>query len=294
MSIDHQARDAGDLHAYCTVIPNIVFAKLAAGEITPEDFTLYCVLKKTAGERGASTKATKTLCAETRGSTGGIVASKRRLINAGLIEVETVQRVSGDTLIGGRPQHRVTMTDVWPQNMAMFATGQASSPSEQGSSPHELASSPSATKEDKPSFTYVQDGCTAPVPSAPTPAATRRAGRLVATPRPEAKKPPPHAALVVALLDELGESDLNFARHVRDAKALAVAGKTEDDVRRIVRWLLKTKGEFFATEPLTMTTVRKYADIAPKSAATNLDDRSPETPTGRRRRGPTVLSGVYR
>jgi hypothetical protein len=101
--------------------------------------------------------------------------------------------------------------------------------------------------------------------------------------------PAPHTALVVALLDELGESTLNFARHVRDAKALAAAGKTEGDVRRIVRWLLKTKGEFFATEPLTMTTVRKYADIAPKSAALRIPDGPVGDGPTRGRRGPLVV-----
>ena len=97
------------------------------------------------------------------------------------------------------------------------------------------------------------------VPSAPSSAA-RRARTKTAT-----KEQPPHSALVAALLDELGESNLNFARHVRDAKALVDAGKTENDVRHVVRWLLRTKGEFFATEPLTMTTVKKYIELAPKS-----------------------------
>lgn len=280
MSVDHVTRDAGDLHAYRTEIPNLVFAKLAAGEITADDFVLYCILKKTAGERGASTKATKTLAKEAKITVTAVVAGKRRLINAGLIDVEAVERTASGMNLGGRPQHVVTMTDVWPENMAMFAPAtRVGSQAEQvlytaQQVPYlEQASSAGGTKEENiPPLAKARDG--------------ERPPRSKAT--------APHADLVVALLDELGEDNLNFARHVRDAKALAAAGQTPDDVRRIVRWLLRTKGEFFATEPLTMTTVRKYVALAPKSDAANLDDRSPETPSGRRRRGPTVLSGVYR
>lgn len=175
MSVDHKTRDAGDLRAYRTEIPNIVFAKLANGEITGEDFVLYCVLKRTAGDLGSSTKATKTLAAEAHIRVADVVAGKRRLINAGLIEVVSVERFAAGLRLGGRPQHVVTITDVWAENMALFAASAKPAPADEQVPPVnlqvpdvELASSAGGTKEENiPPFAKAKD-------VAATPAASRR------------------------------------------------------------------------------------------------------------------------
>lgn len=70
-----------------------------------------------------------------------------------------------------------------------------------------------------------------------------------------------------AMVDTLGEARgypiANYARHVRDAKALVKAGRTPDDVQTIVGHLLRERRDFFVVQknPLTMTTVSKYASV---------------------------------
>lgn len=70
-------------------------------------------------------------------------------------------------------------------------------------------------------------------------------------------------AMVDALAEARGYPIANYPRHVRDAKALIKAGRTPDDVRRVVEHLLRERREFFVAQgnPLTMTTVSKYASV---------------------------------
>ena len=145
MSHEQQVVDQGAAHKYRTEIPNLVLKMLAEGEISVHDFTLYCVLKRTAGDCGTSWKNTKTLKNDSNMSLGQVAASKKALVAAKLIKLEEKRRKGG-----GRPYHLISIIDVWPQNMAMFASSGdelASSQSEQRSSPHEHASSPGELKK---------------------------------------------------------------------------------------------------------------------------------------------------
>ena len=158
----YQVRDEGDLHRYRTEIPNIVF-RLG---LTPYELTLYAHLKQAAGDNGQCWKSTRTLARETGMSAGaickakdGLAASRSELSSKSLI---VVRDESGSH--GGRPRHSISLSDLWPENMAMrgkvnrddpgpqsgpqagpqtvIPHGSPSSPHELASSPHELASSP--------------------------------------------------------------------------------------------------------------------------------------------------------
>ena len=156
----YQVRDDGNLHRYRTEIPNIIF-RLG---LTPYELTLYAHLKQTAGDSGQCWKSTRTLAKETGMSAGtickakdGLTASRPELSGKSLIVVR-----DEPTGHGGRARHYITLTDVWPENMAMrgkvsdeprpetvtpvkcFPSSLhelASSPGELASSPGELASS---------------------------------------------------------------------------------------------------------------------------------------------------------
>ena len=160
----YQVRDEGDLHRYRTEIPNIVF-RLG---LTPYELTLYAHLKQAAGDSGQCWKSTRTLARETGMSAGaickakdGLAASRSELSSKSLI---IVRDESGSH--GGRPRHSISLSDLWPENMAMrgkvnsddlgpqsgpqtvIPHGSPSSPHELASSPHELASSPGELKKE--------------------------------------------------------------------------------------------------------------------------------------------------
>ena len=143
----YQVQDEGDLHRYRTEIPNIIF-RLG---LTPFELTLYAHLKQTAGDGGQCWKSTGTLARETGMSAGTISKAKDGLLSPRL-------ELSGKSLIavreepgtrGGRPRHYISLTDVWPENMAMRGRveGCAEKPNTPTpekhfpSSPHELGHS---------------------------------------------------------------------------------------------------------------------------------------------------------
>lgn len=137
--------DRSDPRKYRTEIPNIV---LTLG-LTPYELTLYVHLKRTAGADGTCWKSTATLARETGMSSGMVSKAKAALqkvmnpLRKALITVsdEVNQK-------GGKPNHLITVTDIWPQNMAHFASSQDEvapeprSPHERARSQDEVASSP--------------------------------------------------------------------------------------------------------------------------------------------------------
>ena len=140
----YSVHDNGDLHRYRTEIPNII-SRLG---LTPYELTLYAHLKQTAGDGGQCWKSTVTLARETGMSAGtiskakdGLIANRPELAGKSLIALREEPGTHG-----GRPRHYITLTDVWPENMAMRGkvetvastteTDQANA--ETPSSPHEL------------------------------------------------------------------------------------------------------------------------------------------------------------
>jgi hypothetical protein len=123
--------------------------------LTPYELTLYVHLKRTAGVDGTCWKSTATLARETGMSSGMVSKAKAVLqkvinpLNRPLITVsdEVNQK-------GGKPNHLITVTDIWPQNMAHFASSQDEvapeprSPHERASSRDEVASSHSEIRKE--------------------------------------------------------------------------------------------------------------------------------------------------
>jgi hypothetical protein len=151
--------DHGDAKKYRTEIPNIV---LTLG-LTTYELSLYVHLKRTAGSGGFCWKSTATLARET-GMSSGMVSKAKEALKREFPDLR------GKPLItvgeeknpkGGKPTHLIAITDIWPENMAKFASSHdevgrestshsevASSPGESTSSHSEVASSPGEIRKE--------------------------------------------------------------------------------------------------------------------------------------------------
>jgi hypothetical protein len=136
--------DDSNLRKYRTELPNIVFLL----GLTPYELALYVLLKKTTGTDGVCWKSTQTLADETKMSVGMVSKAKSALAKAKKI-------LKGKSLIfiksipnprGGKPYQHITLTDIWPENMAFFS--KATSSHERASSPDEIATSPGEIKKE--------------------------------------------------------------------------------------------------------------------------------------------------
>jgi hypothetical protein len=105
---------------YRTEIPNIVYQLLEEGQISTNDFILYCVYRRIAGQHGACWAGTRKLEKMCKIKDKTIAKSKKnlsrpfKLLNGKpLIMITPCDRVKGiaDT---------VTITDIWPENHASF------------------------------------------------------------------------------------------------------------------------------------------------------------------------------
>ena len=111
----HSVSDAGDLRKYFAAIPNIVFTL----GLNPYELVLYCYLKKVAGESGTCWKSTATIArdlpmgAGTVSRTKGSLAAPRAALNG-----KALISITAKMLNGGHPSHAITITDIWPENMA--------------------------------------------------------------------------------------------------------------------------------------------------------------------------------
>lgn len=136
MANKHSVRDDGDPRKYYAAIPNIVFTL----GLNPFELTLYVYLKKVAGDDGACWKSTASIAKECNMSAGMVSKLKTSLASPR-------PELSGKPLIviatemqnGGNPNHGVTITDIWPENMAELERVRRVKASR---SPHEGARSP--------------------------------------------------------------------------------------------------------------------------------------------------------
>lgn len=114
MANKHSVTDDGDPRKYYAAIPNIVFTL----GLNPYELTMYVYLKKVAGEDGACWKSTASIAKECNMSAGMVSKLKTSL-------AKPRSELSGKPLIviaaemqnGGNPNHGVTITDIWPENM---------------------------------------------------------------------------------------------------------------------------------------------------------------------------------
>lgn len=114
----HTVSDDGDPRKYYAAIPNIVFTL----GLNPYELALYAYLKKVAGEDGTCWKSTATIAKELKVGVGTVSRTKTLL-------AELRPGLGGKPLIvinvemqnGGNPNHAITITDIWPENMAELA-----------------------------------------------------------------------------------------------------------------------------------------------------------------------------
>jgi len=122
-------RDAGSERKYWTQLPN----KIDDDNLDPYEFRLYVHLKRVAGDSGRCWQNTQTLASHCRMSAGKVSQAKQALASKGLIYINTGKSDRG------KPYHVITIVDIWPQNMLLYA-GQGS-PGEGITSPDEVISS---------------------------------------------------------------------------------------------------------------------------------------------------------
>lgn len=118
MTNKHSVKDDGDPRKYYAAIPNIVF-KIG---LNPFEIALYVHLKQIAGEDGTCWKSTATLAKET--SMGaGTISKVKALLAAPRPELgnKALITVTAEMQNGGKANHSITITDIWPENMGELA-----------------------------------------------------------------------------------------------------------------------------------------------------------------------------
>lgn len=127
--------DDGDSRKYWTQIPNIVFML----GLSPFELTLYAYFKKVAGVGGACWQKTSTLAKATSMS-GGMISKAKIELSKPRPELNgkpLILITEGANRHGGKPRHVIRLSDIWPENFAMFAKPATAGPI----SPHEIANS---------------------------------------------------------------------------------------------------------------------------------------------------------
>lgn len=136
----HTFADSGDLRKYFAAIPNIVFQL----GLNPYELALYAHFKQAAGDDGGVCWKSRATISRESGMSAGMVTKARvalerpraELANRPLI---TVREEPSKT--GGHPTCAVTITDIWPINMAKFST-----------SHYDVAPSPYDVEVEAPSY----------------------------------------------------------------------------------------------------------------------------------------------
>jgi hypothetical protein len=115
MANRHSVTDNGDLRKYYAAIPNIVF-KLG---LNPYELALYVYLKQVAGEDRACWKSTATIAKEI-GMGAGTVSKIKTSLAAPRAEIgnKPLIMITTEMQNGGNANHVITITDIWPENMA--------------------------------------------------------------------------------------------------------------------------------------------------------------------------------
>ena len=115
MAHKHSVKDDGDPRKYYAAIPNIVF-KLG---LNPYELSLYVYLKKVAGEEGMCWKSTSTIARELNMGAGTVSRTKGTLaISRTALNGKSLITIATEMQNGGNPNHAISITDIWPENMA--------------------------------------------------------------------------------------------------------------------------------------------------------------------------------
>lgn len=125
----HTFADSGDLRKYFAAIPNIVFQL----GLNPYELALYAHFKQAAGDDGGVCWKSRATISRESGMSAGMVTKARLALEkprAELANRPLITVAEEPSKTGGHPTCAVTITDIWPVNMAKFST-----------SPHDVATS---------------------------------------------------------------------------------------------------------------------------------------------------------
>jgi len=118
MANKHSVKDDGDSRKYYAAIPNIV---LRIG-LNPYELALYVYLKTVTGEDGVCWKSTATIAKDLSVGSGTISRTKILLSQPReALGGKPLIAISTEMQNGGHPNHAITITDIWPENMAELA-----------------------------------------------------------------------------------------------------------------------------------------------------------------------------
>lgn len=107
-NLKNEYQDLSSSHNYRTEIPNIIFHM----NLTPWEFKAYCVIKKTASDRGSCFKSNSTLSDEIGCSVKFTIDLKKDLERLNLIKITKRKNDKG-----GDIPDLIQIKDIWPQNM---------------------------------------------------------------------------------------------------------------------------------------------------------------------------------
>lgn len=110
-------KDDSSNHHYRTEIPNILFEL----GLKPNEFSVYCAIKRAAGDKGACTKSVETFCKECKISRPTLsliiknISKENKLLKKPLIFCQRRLTEKGDA-----DTHLLTIIDIWPENYEYF------------------------------------------------------------------------------------------------------------------------------------------------------------------------------
>src|SRR4051812_22542804 len=108
--------DHGPERRYFTMVPHLVTDLVTAGAIAPLAFAMYVHFRRECGEHGDEyIESLRKTAEQLRSSVGACFTARRQLVDANLIDLH---------LVGpeGHESAHITIRDVWPENMAKYAT----------------------------------------------------------------------------------------------------------------------------------------------------------------------------
>jgi len=162
-----QYHDEGPARKYWTQLPNMI----DDSDLDVYEFRLYVHLKRVAGDSGRCWQNTQTLASHCQMSAGKVSQAKRALASRGMIRIDAAKSDRG------KPYHIITIVDVWPQNMLLYANQSSrgeviSSRGEVISSRGEVISSPGEIKKNplRKTFEEVAAAAQKPKPNTSHPA----------------------------------------------------------------------------------------------------------------------------
>lgn len=114
----HLFNDEGDPRKYYAAIPNIIWTL----GLSTYEISLYAYFKKVAGENGKCWKSTATIAKEMSIGSGTVSRTKASLaLPRRELGGKALISITSEMHNGGNENHAVTVTDIWPENMALLS-----------------------------------------------------------------------------------------------------------------------------------------------------------------------------